>query len=674
MDRARDRLQRCVAPTLVFLVAATVLAFGAAGFWPWISDDAFISLRYAERLWQGHGLTWTDGEHVEGYSNLLWVLLSCAGHAIGCDWITTVRGLGIGTTIATFAALTFLRWPMAGRSPRGSVVQDLTAHVPVLVLAMLPPTSLWAIGGLETPLALLLTTTGFAATGAVLAARHREHEQPAGAVPPRNTAIVAGVSFALLAWTRPDGPLAGCLAAAIVWLAGPAPRLRLAGWVAGPMLAAIAIQVTFRLIYYGDYVPNTAHAKVGTSAGTIALGLDYLQSSANVLFALLVPATVGLVLALTQRSTRAFAGLVAAFLGLWAIYTTSVGGDLFPLCRLMLPALGPLTLLALLGFARLTRSSVGTGFALLLGAGSLTAAFVGRNLDPEDPYQQVSDWEWRGEATGRWLGDVFGNERPLLALDAAGGVPFFSRLPCLDMLGLNDRHIATAPLPDPEHVVPGHSRGDGRYVLDREPDLVLFASPTGDPSPRWPGSWQMERDPRFLRRYRAVVGRTGTVRVRGAGEHDLKLTLWVRLTGKVGLRETADGFVVPGWVLGAHRQPRPFHLRERQPPEFGPEERVQVAVAAQAMLTWWNREAVVAVREAPNTPAAEFRRPGTAVLEDLPLPAGDYEILVEPPDAAIDLQLVPTTVPGSTGRDLRATVRQNADLPQRIRQVRLVRR
>src|SRR5687768_11268585 len=59
----------------VGLLAGALLALGIAETaWPWVVDDAFISLRYADRLVAGDGLTWTDGERVEGYSNLLWVL------------------------------------------------------------------------------------------------------------------------------------------------------------------------------------------------------------------------------------------------------------------------------------------------------------------------------------------------------------------------------------------------------------------------------------------------------------------------------------------------------------------------------------------------------------------------------------------------------------------------
>ena len=79
--------------------ALLLLAFQATWPWPFFSDDSFISLRYAERLLQGDGLTFTDGERVEGYSNLLWVLLTAGLGALGMDLVAAARLLGAGCTI-----------------------------------------------------------------------------------------------------------------------------------------------------------------------------------------------------------------------------------------------------------------------------------------------------------------------------------------------------------------------------------------------------------------------------------------------------------------------------------------------------------------------------------------------------------------------------------------------
>lgn len=51
-------------PWLLVAVSVVVLGIHAKRYWPFLSDDALISLRYSERLVAGMGLTWTDGERV----------------------------------------------------------------------------------------------------------------------------------------------------------------------------------------------------------------------------------------------------------------------------------------------------------------------------------------------------------------------------------------------------------------------------------------------------------------------------------------------------------------------------------------------------------------------------------------------------------------------------------
>src|SRR5690554_285805 len=128
------------APTIVAVTAGVaVLAAHAWRFLPFLSDDALISLRYAQRLLDGDGLTWTDGERVEGYSNLLWVLASALLGATGLDLIDTVRILGV---LGMGAAVAAVAW--AGRGWAG-----LPAAV---LLALCAPMAAWTVGGLEQPL------------------------------------------------------------------------------------------------------------------------------------------------------------------------------------------------------------------------------------------------------------------------------------------------------------------------------------------------------------------------------------------------------------------------------------------------------------------------------------------------------------------------------------------
>jgi hypothetical protein len=46
---------------IVLLMACAFLVTRAFTFYPFMADDSSISLRYARRLLDGHGLTWTEG-------------------------------------------------------------------------------------------------------------------------------------------------------------------------------------------------------------------------------------------------------------------------------------------------------------------------------------------------------------------------------------------------------------------------------------------------------------------------------------------------------------------------------------------------------------------------------------------------------------------------------------
>src|SRR5208282_4503087 len=71
----------------------------------WGDDDAYISYRYARNLAEGKGLVFNPGEHVEAYSNFLYVLLTAPAF-----WVTNNDGIyfySIALNLV-FAAAAFL--------------------------------------------------------------------------------------------------------------------------------------------------------------------------------------------------------------------------------------------------------------------------------------------------------------------------------------------------------------------------------------------------------------------------------------------------------------------------------------------------------------------------------------------------------------------------------------
>lgn len=68
-----------------------------------LSDDGFISFRYAQNLAEGRGLVYNAGEYVEGYTNLLWTLALAGFMRLGAQPEIMSHVLGIGCWLAQAA-------------------------------------------------------------------------------------------------------------------------------------------------------------------------------------------------------------------------------------------------------------------------------------------------------------------------------------------------------------------------------------------------------------------------------------------------------------------------------------------------------------------------------------------------------------------------------------------
>src|SRR5262252_10245210 len=70
-------------------------------------DDAYITFRYARHFAEGYGLgAWNHtGEHVEGYSSLLWTLLLAGAAWIGADVRIASKVFGSVAALIVIAVL-----------------------------------------------------------------------------------------------------------------------------------------------------------------------------------------------------------------------------------------------------------------------------------------------------------------------------------------------------------------------------------------------------------------------------------------------------------------------------------------------------------------------------------------------------------------------------------------
>ena len=533
-----------VAGTLLLCHILTFSFVLSDGRYLFLSDDALISLRYADRLIQGRGLTWNDHEQpVEGYSNLLWVLAVSALGMFGVDLILSARILGCLAAAAIIAAVVYLhplRRRPDGRSPPflNAAISPMTA---VIALALTGPLAAWTIGGMEQPLLAALVAWAFVLLVPFLDGRD----------PPIRTLVWPGLLFGMAVLTRPDAvifPAAACLGLAI---AGRCRRraLLLAAVLAVLPAALFLGQIGFRLAYYGDWVPNSARVKLAFSWPRLQGGLAYVGVGLAWLSPLVVPAAVAVVGAFIAGERTGRAAVLATMAGAWLVYLAIIGGDIFAAWRQLVVAAVVAALLAADGLewliARFPRRRRTLAAA---AAASLGLLAVLQATDAENDRARTERWEWDGEVIGRLLRAAFGPRQPLLATDLAGCIPYFSGLPTIDMLGLNDRWLARHPPADFGTGQIGHELGDGTYVLDRCPDLVGFTEVMGV-LPRFRVGREIMHDGRFFSSFQPV-------QFEGDDPRQFSWLLWVRREGgRIGIQRAERRVTVPAFFLADRAGP-----------------------------------------------------------------------------------------------------------------------
>jgi hypothetical protein len=412
----------------------------------WGSDDAYIAYRYARNLAEGRGLVFNPGERVEGYSNLLYVLLVSLGFLGGLrDTAIYPFATFLNVVFILGALLVFARFV---RSESGEAKSAAAA----LLFALSPAVWVWAASGMETALVILLQVALVAAV-----------EQAAEAETRPSIAVCVVVMIASIL-VRADGFVAPVLGVLYLVLRR---RNRAALNAAAAVFLCLVIYVSWRVAYYGYAFPNTFYVKVSDTFTHRLLyaTVELARLSVHDGF-LLYLAAIGLGLyrfgkealrhGLRSAGDKSFAlFFVVGWLGYWL----SIGGDYFD--ERFLVILIPLSLFVLLKGVELPRPRAMVLPVVMIGVLGLTPLA----LDSRFGYASAKYDRW--VTLGDYLRDRYAGET--LAIDAAGKVPFYSGLKTIDMLGLNDPVIAHE---QSRYFLPGHSKFDPDYVLSRRPDLI----------------------------------------------------------------------------------------------------------------------------------------------------------------------------------------------------------
>ena len=454
-----------------------------------LGEDSFITFRYVRNWVDGKGLVYNVGERVEGYSNLLWVLILAPFEALGLEQHFWSRIL----STAFFGALVATGWWAARR------VVDRQAPLWVVwwlpcALALEPLLHYHDDRGLETVPYVALLAGALFLVGA------------------RGSLWAAAALGALATLTRPEGVGFALSILPAVYLRaredGKEPAWKPCLAYAALPLAAFVMQLLFRLAYYGEWLPNTMIMKRHGGGGGWVFILGLILTHA------LLPLVglAGLLLGLRIDRTRALAaGGLSMMLATWA-FQLRAGALLNEGFRyqitLLVPAVLGLWLLihalaqtfeprryrsgalfvgavAALLLVLLPVLIYSEGSRFLLGNGNAPRSRLHVRLFEKGTWNIAERWRaFRLGPThlnadaGRWVRENLPADA-FLAADQMGQLGFYVHKDqrVLDLLGLMDAHIA-------RH---GFSTG---YLLQRAPQYLVVE--TCMDTTYWPRDWRLQ--------------------------------------------------------------------------------------------------------------------------------------------------------------------------------------
>ena len=446
-------------------------------------DDAMISMRYAWNFAHGQGLVWNAGERIEGYTNLLMtVLMSAAALFLNKPLaVLAVQILGVFTLLGV---------AFVARSLVDEISHDrpYRSEVGILVLACVLfyyPLSYWTLMGMETGLLSLLVMAS-----TLFALRWLKSGTNADLL---KASLLSGLAFL----TRNDSLIFSTLILAFLLLEAYLNKWPRPTWLkllyAGVIYLIFPIaQTAFRLLYYGQALPNTYMLKLAKFPLSVRLigGAHFVTPFLEQIAVLLLLALLALILDFSRA--RLF---LLSFVGAALAYQVYVGGDPWPSWRMLAPAMPALFILALLGCTALVQRWPALSSRTALAAPSIVLLSVAGLLLADLPF--LADMSVRGPTSAAIANRV--NTNTALAVEAmtspratvgviwAGTLPYYADRRAIDFLGKSDRHVAALNADVSGAVswsgmisVPGHNKYDLEYSIVTLQPTYIQAFAWGD--------------------------------------------------------------------------------------------------------------------------------------------------------------------------------------------------
>lgn len=434
-----ENLCNLVKPNIILLISMLILLLHLFYFFGWSVDDQFISYRYAENLAQGKGLVFNEGEYVEGYSNFLFVVMLAFFSFLGMDVLPVSVFIEIFFGFATLILL----WKMA--KSFAEFFSNKWPYMSLLFLSISGPFCIYAVSGMETTI-----FTFFVLLSVYLYSSPRS----------RN---ISGLSMAITGLLRSEGFV--IVIALFMYSIFRNRKKAFCLKELFPFLIFSTIYLPYvfwKISYYGDFFPNTYHAKAeGDKLFIVTNGLTYLAQ-----FLAFGTGSILVGLSLFCRREEVY-GVFLFVIFAYVAFIVYVGGDWMALFRFFVP-IQPL--LFLITASQLPRFFKGLApvmvlsFVLLMLVPSIFYSIsTTSHILPRvragnhviDQYREI----------GLWMKDnlPYGS----MVFDDAGAIPYYSGFKLYDTARLVSKDIALVELG-------GNQTFTAEYILSKEPDYILM--------------------------------------------------------------------------------------------------------------------------------------------------------------------------------------------------------
>jgi hypothetical protein len=443
-------------------------------------DDPFISLRFAANLVDFGELTFNRGERVEGYSNLLYVLIHTLVFLVRGTVPDAAQAIDVAALLCLHASGAELAVLCVLARTAGDEQTRSAWWLAAVLTCACWPFAFWAVAGMETPLEGLLYVSSVAAIASL-------------AVPGTGAGplVTLAFLFAGIVLLRFEGALVVLPVTALValWL-WRQKRTRVALGFVSAILIGIALYHISRTLYFGAFLPNTYVAKAtgGSAVHRVLSGLSYTLAWIAAQLGVAALLVLALAPGRSDRSLRQWVehGLERpAELSAIVLLTSKLalvswgGGDWMPGWRMLLPT-APFAFFLVGRVLASVASTARTGqlgqwlaalcvmVALVLVSRPGLATF-GAPDAAGDEVGQLRKLPRGYVEMGALLERAFGAKAAEVAVGEAGLIPYVARsVRFMDLFGLVDRDMARQP---------GgmHQRVHITHFLERAPTAVVMA-------------------------------------------------------------------------------------------------------------------------------------------------------------------------------------------------------